>query len=183
VKTIASLRGKRAIVLDTSAFVAGFDPFSVSEEQYTVPAVKDEMARKSISSFKFETAEESGKIRVEEPNEHFLDTAKKTASQVGDTFFLSDVDLQVLALAFQLKACGYLPLIATDDYSIQNVAKQANIEFASLVTFGIRRRLEWLRYCPACHKTYSAGFKSSSCDICGTLLKRKPVREKQTSDQ
>jgi len=177
VKIIANLNGRRAIVLDTSAFVAGFDPFSVCEEQYTVPAVKDEIAQKSISGFKFETAEESGKIRVEEPDDQFLDAAKKTASQVGDAFFLSKADLQVLALAFQLKARGYLPLIATDDYSIQNVAKQAKIEFASLGTFGIRRRLEWLRYCPACHRTYPADYKSSRCKVCGTELKRKSLKK------
>ena len=182
-KTVAILNGRKAIVLDTSAFVAGFDPFSVCEEEYTVPAVKNEIAQKSICSFKFETAEESGKIRVEDPENQFLNIAKRTASQVGDAFFLSKADLQVLALAFQLKACGYIPLIATDDYSIQNVAKHAKIEFASLATFGIRRRLEWLRYCPACHKTYSASFKSSNCDICGTMLKRKPARQKNTSDQ
>jgi UPF0271 protein len=177
-----SANGKRAIILDTSAFVAGFDPFSICEEEYTVPAVKDEIARKSISEFRFETAEESGKIKIQKPDEEFLETAKRTASEVGDTFFLSDADLQVLALAFQLRANGYSPLIATDDYSIQNVAKQAKIEFASLVTFGIRRRLQWMRYCPACHKTYSANFKSSSCDICGTLLKRKPLRQTNASD-
>ena len=176
-KIIANSR-KRVIVLDTSALVAGFDPFSISEEQYTVPAVKDEITRKSISVFRFETAEENGRIKVEKPSDQFLEIAKKAASEVGDAFFLSEADLQVLALAFQLRACGYLPLIATDDYSIQNVAKQAQIEFAPLVTFGIRRRLEWLRYCPACHKTYSAHSKSSSCDICGTKLKRKPIKRK-----
>jgi UPF0271 protein len=175
VKTIANL-GKKAIVLDTSALVAGFDPFSISEEQYTVPAVKDEITRKSTSVFRFETAEENGRIKIEKPADQFLQAAKRTASEVGDAFFLSETDIQVLALAFQLKACGYVPLIATDDYSIQNVAKQAQIEFAPLVTFGIRRRLEWLRYCPACHKTYSAQSKSSNCDICGTELKRKPIR-------
>lgn len=172
-----STNGKRAVILDTSAFVAGFDPFSICEEQYTVPAVKEEIARKSISEFRFETAEENGKIKIEKPEGEFVEKARRTASDVGDTFFLSDADVQVLALAFQLKANGYSPLIATDDYSIQNVAKQAKIEFASLATFGIRRRLQWMRYCPACHKTYSANFKSSSCDICGTLLKRKPLRQ------
>jgi UPF0271 protein len=117
---------------------------------------------------------ESGRLKVKAPSGEFLNRAKASAATVGDSFFLSETDLQVLALALELKVAGYNPQIVTDDYSIQNVAKQAQIEFAPLVTFGIRRRLEWLRYCPACHKTYSAHSKSSSCDICGTELKRKP---------
>lgn len=176
-KPITSPTGKKAIVLDTSALVAGFDPFSICEEQYTVPAVKDEIMRKSISGFRFETAQESGKVKIENPDEQFLEAAKKVASEVGDAFFLSKADIEILALALQLRAGGYSPLIATDDYSIQNVAKQAHIEFAPLATFGIRRRLEWMRYCPACHKTYSNSYGSSKCEICGTDLKRKPLRK------
>ncbi len=36
------------MVLDTSAFLAGFDPFSLSEEQVTVPSVEEEIIRNSI---------------------------------------------------------------------------------------------------------------------------------------
>jgi UPF0271 protein len=176
VKTLRNLSGKRVIVLDTSALIAGLDPFSMSEEQYTVPVVRDEITEKSVLEFRFKMAEESGKIKVESPDEQFLEKARSAASEVGDAFFLSEADLQVLALALELRARGHSPLIATDDYSIQNVAKQVGMEFAPLATFGIRRRLLWLRYCPACHKRYPATYRSSKCEVCGTDLKRKPLR-------
>ena len=165
-------------MLDTSAFVAGLDPFLIDDEQFTVPAVKDEIAENSTLGFRLETAEENGKVKVENPDKTYLEKAKNWAKEVGDLFFLSAADLQVLALALELKSRGYSPLIATDDYSIQNVAKKVEIAFAPLATFGIRRRLQWLRYCPACHKTYSASYKSSKCEVCGTQLKRKPLRTK-----
>ena len=169
---------ERVIVLDTSAFVAGFDPFSIGEEQFTVPAVGEEIIGNSMVSVRLKTALESGKLKVRAPKEVFMDKVKASATLVGDAFFLSEADLQVLALALELKTCGYSPLIATDDYSIQNVANQMNIEFASLATFGIRFRLSWIRYCPACHKRYSANYKSERCGVCGTKLKRKPLRKK-----
>jgi len=165
-------------VLDTSALVAGLDPFLIDDEQYTVPAVKDEIAENSTLGFRLNTAEESGKVKVENPDKTYLEKAKDSAKEVGDLFFLSVADLQVLALALELKSRGYSPLIATDDYSIQNVAKQVEIAFAPLTTFGIRHRLQWLRYCPACHKTYPASYRASKCDVCGTQLKRKPLRTK-----
>ena len=170
--------GKRAIVLDTSAFLAGFDPFSIGEEQYTIPMVKQEITRGSMSWVRFKTAVESGKLKVKTPDKIFLDDAKKSAKIIGDTFFLSETDLQILALALELKTHGYFPLIATDDYSIQNVANQLGIEFASLSTFGIRFQLQWIRYCPACHKRYPADYRFKKCEICGTELKRKPVKKK-----
>ena len=164
------------MVLDTSAFVAGFDPFSVSEDQVTVPKVEEEIKSNSMSWVRFKTAVENGKVKIKAPSEEHWNKVKASAKKVGDSFFLSETDLQILALASELKAEGYTPQIVTDDYSIQNVATQLGIEFVSLATFGISRLLEWVRYCPACHRKYPADYNSTKCEVCGTELKRKPRR-------
>ncbi len=162
------------MVLDTSAFVAGFDPFSVSEDQATVPKVEEEIRDSSMSGMRFKTAIENGKLKVKTPSEEYWNKAKASADTVGDSFFLSETDIQILALALEFKASGCTPKIVTDDYSIQNVATQMGIEFVSLATFGIRRLLEWVRYCPACHREYPPDCKFTTCIVCGTALKRKP---------
>ena len=164
------------MVLDTSAFLAGFDPFSVSEDQVTVPKVEDEIKGNSMTWVRFKTAVENGKVKIKAPSEDAWNRAKASANKVGDSFFLSETDLQILALALEFKAEGCTPQIVTDDYSIQNVATQIGIEFVSLATFGIRRLLEWVRYCPACHREYPADYNSTTCPVCGTPLKRKPRR-------
>jgi len=168
---------KGVFVLDTSAFLAGFDPFSSGTEQVTVPKVEEEILRNSMIKLRFETAIESGKVKIKKPTQELSDSAKTSASKVGDSFKLSEADLQLLALALELKAEGYTPQIITDDYSIQNVATQMGIGFLALTTFGIRRLLEWIRYCPACHREYPANGKTNDCQICGTELKRKPRRK------
>jgi rRNA maturation endonuclease Nob1 len=164
------------MVLDTSAFLVGFDPFSVSETQVTVPKVEDEIRANSMSWVRFKTAVENGKVKVKAPSEEYWNKAKASAKKVGDAFFLSETDTDLLALALELKAGGYTPQIVTDDYSIQNVATQLSIDFVSFATFGITRLLEWIRYCPACHRKYPADYKSTTCEVCGTELKRKPRR-------
>lgn len=158
--------------------MTGFDPFSISEEQYTVPAVKEEIRENSMAWVRFKTAVENEKLKVRTPGKIFTDRVKSSATFVGDAFFLSEADLQVLALALELKVYGYSPLVATDDYSMQNVADQMDIEFTSLATFGIRFRLQWIRYCPACHKKYPADYKSRRCEVCDTELKRKPIEKR-----
>ncbi len=175
-KSQADNKCKRIIVLDTSAFVAGFDPFSLSEEQVTVPKVEEEIRRNSIIKTRVEMALESGKLKVKAPSEEFANRIKTPANKAGDSFKLSEADMQLLALALELKESGYTPQIITDDYSIQNVATQIGVEFLALSTFGIKRLLEWVRYCPACHREYPADCKTKECQVCGTELKRKPRR-------
>lgn len=126
---------------------------------------------------RFKTAAESGKLVVKTPSSVFLEKVNESSKVVGDVLFLSEVDKQVLALALELKSFGENPLIVTDDYSIQNVANQLGLEFASLITFGIRYRLNWAIYCPACHRKYPSDFKSKTCVACGTGLKRKPLKK------
>jgi len=181
VKSSLNKTGRRAIVIDTSALIAGFDPFSINEEQYTAPNVRDEITEHTMPWLRFKTAMESGKVRIKKPQKTFLERTKVFASAMGDSFFLSETDLQVLALALELRTDGYSPLIATDDYSIQNVASEMNIEFAPLSNFGIRRRLQWIRYCPGCHRRYPANYKSPRCQVCGTRLKRKPLKRNRVN--
>jgi UPF0271 protein len=180
-KELEGNKVRRVAVLDTSAFIAGFDPLSITEEQYTVPMVKDEITGNSMSEVRLKAAVENGKLKIKMPCQTFLEQARASATLVGDTFFLSGTDLQVLALALELKTHGYSPLIITDDYSIQNVADHMRIPFTPLATFGIQLRLQWIRYCPACHRKYAADCKSRTCVVCGTQLKRKPLRRSDLS--
>lgn len=171
------MREKRILILDTSAFIAGFDSLSVDDKQYSVPVVEKELVPNSLPWVRFKTAVDSGKIKLKAPSARFLNKVKESSKRVGDVLFLSKVDLQVLALALEQKKAGYDPLIVTDDYSIQNVANQMRVNFAPLTTFGIRFRLYWVLYCPACHKKYSSDYRSKTCEICGTKLKRKPLKK------
>lgn len=166
---------KRAIVLDASAFISGFDPLSVEDEQYSVPSVRHELPEDSLPSLRFDTACERERLRLIHPDPHFLDEVKNLSKEAGDLRFLSEADMQILGLAMQLKKDGRDPLIVTDDYSIQNMAKKIGVDFAPLITFGIRFYFKWLLYCPACHKKYPPDYRSRKCEVCGTILKRKPL--------
>jgi endoribonuclease Nob1 len=168
------------MVLDTSAFIGGLDPFTIREEQVAPPMGEEEVKRNSMTLLRFGTAVESGRLKLFGPSQQFLGQVKACATSLGDSFFLSETDVQVLGLALEIRSRGDVPTIVTDDYSIQNVATQLGLSFVSLATFGIKRVLTWIRYCPACHKTYPANCKAKECQICGTELKRKPQRTHQT---
>lgn len=155
----------------------------MNEKQVTTPKVQEEIRSNCMIQMRFQTAVDSGRLTVRDPSEGSMRSIEASAISVGDTFFLSETDKQVLALALEIKASGRDPQIITDDYSIQNVATKLGIEFASLATFGIRRLLEWMRYCPACHREYPADYPSTQCTVCGTELKRKPRKKLRTLKQ
>ena len=96
---------KRAVVLDTSAFVAGFDSFALGDEQFTVPKVEEEIRRNSMVKMRLEMAIESGKLKVKAPSQESAAKAKVSSNEVGDSFKLSETDKQLLALAVELKDC------------------------------------------------------------------------------
>lgn len=170
------MSNKHVVILDTSAFVSGFDPFTTQEEQFVPPKVEAEVKRNSMTLLRFSMAVESNRLKILEPSPQFVKIVKECATSLGDSFFLSDTDMQVLALALEIKEKGDIPQIVTDDYSIQNVATKLGVNFVSLATLGIKRVLSWIRYCPACHRTYSSNYKNVECPVCGTQLKRKPQK-------
>jgi UPF0271 protein len=166
------------LVLDTSAFVAGFDPLSVEDAQFSVPEVGEELTRNTLPWIRFKTAVERGKLRIKAPRPEFRERIKAKSKTTGDFLVLSNADKQVLALALELRADGSNPQIITDDYSLQNVANLLQVKFAPLVTFGIRYRFNWMLYCPACYRKYPQDYTRRSCKTCGTELKRKPVTKR-----
>ncbi len=168
----------RAVVLDASAFIAGLDPFSLEGEVFTVPGVKAEVGPSAMGSLRLRMAEESGKLVVRAPSREALEKAREASAYMGDVIKLSEVDLELIALAIELREEGYEPVLATDDYAIQNVAERVGIAYTPLATFGIRERLRWEVYCPACYRRYPPDVDFRECPVCGTPLKRKPVRKR-----
>jgi len=169
--------GQRAIIVDTTAFIAGFNVYSVHGDVYSVPEVEKELTGDFISKLRLKMAIEDGRLKLREPSAQALSKARETALEMGDFLYLSEVDMKIIALAVQLKNEGYMPEIITDDYAIQNIARRLNVKYASVITYGIKHQLRWVLYCPACHRKYPPDYKSEICENCGTKLKRKPIKE------
>ncbi len=166
---------KRMMVLDTSAFISGFDPFAIQAPQFSVSEVRHELSPNTLPWTRFNAAVDNRRLVVKTPKAEYVNKVEASSKTVGDLLFLSEADKQVLALALELKDEGNRPQIVTDDYSIQNVANQLGIDFAPLITLGIRYRFRWTLYCPACHRKYPADYQAKHCQICDTRLKRKPL--------
>lgn len=165
---------RRALVLDTSAFIAGLDPAMVGDETYTVPEVELELTEESTSKLRLMALIEGGFIKIIEPEPKYIEIIKSISGRIGDLASLSETDIKVLALAAQLKDQGYDVVVVTDDYSMQNTAERAGLKYAPLANLGIRYQFHWIIRCPACGKRYPSDRKEMVCDDCGTQLEKRP---------
>ncbi|MCK5548283.1 MAG: nucleic acid-binding protein [Thermoplasmata archaeon] len=147
-------------VLDTSALISGED-FLDGEFFTTFSAVKE--ARKkgitpqlqSILTIRI-TSKEPSKDHVEEVAVH----ARKT----GDIERLSPTDIEILALAKELGA-----VVLSDDYSIQNLAKEMGIPYHGILIKEIEEKIYWTYRCRGCGKFFEEPQKT--CPVCGSKLR------------
>lgn len=173
--------GERVLVLDTSALIMGLDPSALRLPVYTAPSVGDELIPDTPPFMRYSMSQATGSLIVKEPGESAMKAVREASDQAGDSGVLSKADVEVLGLAFELKKAGLMPTIVSDDYAIQNISEVLVVEHASLATFGITRKFDWIYYCPACFRKYPPESVERVCRVCGTGLKRKVVRQERAS--
>ena len=172
----------KALVLDTSALIMGLDPLGLEFQSYTVPEVTEELRDQAGPSYRVAISTSSGKLKIQSPTSQSLKRIRGCAEALGDKVVLSKADASVLALALDLFGEGGSPIVVSDDYAVQNVAEGIGIAYQSLATLGIRQKFEWAYYCPACFKRYPGG-EVEVCQVCGTKLKRKPMRKQSARNR
>ncbi|HZD12154.1 MAG TPA: hypothetical protein VE177_01370, partial [Candidatus Binatus sp.] len=121
----------RVLVLDTSAFIMGFDPTGKGDA-YTVHRVEDELAQGTMPYLRFRLSREKGSLVVRVPSDDARRTVEATTSRTGEAGFLSAADRDVVALALDLKIEGHDPIVVSDDYGVQNLSEHLNLGYGAL---------------------------------------------------
>jgi len=103
-------------------------------------------------------------LKVSQATAVSLSKVKDAAKGTGDSSRLSSTDMGVLALAYEIGAA-----VATDDYSIQNLASVLGIEFISMNMKGITRVVRWNYLCTGCGKVFKE--PHPDCPVCGSPLR------------
>ncbi|HQQ25492.1 MAG TPA: PIN domain-containing protein [Methanomassiliicoccales archaeon] len=103
-------------------------------------------------------------IKVSQATTASLSKVKEAARGTGDSSRLSRTDMEVLALALELRAA-----VVTDDYSIQNLAAVLGVEFMPMSMKGITKVLRWNYLCTGCGKVFKE--PQPDCPVCGSPLR------------
>ncbi|NPA86136.1 MAG: hypothetical protein GXO42_01930 [bacterium] len=151
-------------VLDASALINLKSINLNIGELVTTPKVAEELKDYHVNMVK-----ESGLLKIYLPSKHYLEKVKQLAEKRGFLARLSSADIELLALALELKEAGKETILLTDDYCVQNIAALLGVSFMPVIRKGIKRVIRRFRYyCPACGH-YSA---QPTCPYCGERCRR-----------
>jgi len=167
----------KVYIIDTSALLSG-KPIHIQDGvMITTPGVSAELKPGGRDYRTFELLQEKG-LTTESPSKESTIKVKKTAQETGDLQRLSPADIEILALALDIKNDDQKePIILTDDYSIQNIAHTLSLSFQNMSQRKITKKFKWLCRCPGCGKQLTEPRKT--CPVCGTETRLVP-QKKQT---
>jgi UPF0271 protein len=180
---IAQNQKKNSILIfDANIFLIGIDFNVIPQKIYTVPKILEELMVEKYASRnrnimnRVNVAIERGNLIIKEPMNKSLIQVQRSSYKTGDIRALSEADKQLIALALELKDLFDNDVILyTNDYSIQNCCKELNIHFESIIKKGIRRKINFEVYCPHCKTLYDTSKLNDLCEVCGSILKRRPI--------
>jgi len=134
---------KRCLVLDTTALLAAIQLSMAPMDGNTVLLTTSsnvEEVKDFENRSKLEVALEIGRIVVKDPDPRYVEKVVEVAKRVGSLGKLSFTDLQLVALALELRDEGMEVVVLSDDYHVQNLLAHLGIEFRALRTPGIREK-------------------------------------------
>jgi len=143
-------------ILDTCAFLTQNHP---EGEIATISEIESELNNRQSKQY-FTNMKEIG-LKIREPKVDSIENIRKNSEETGDLGVLSNIDLKILALAYEMHG-----IIVSDDFAIQNVALHMGVEFTSCSGNEIKELRKWKYRCSACRA--EAREKMDSCSVCGS---------------
>ncbi len=170
---------EKAFVIDASAIFNGILSHNLHGKKYLPQCVTYEIEGMHRGEALLEEIAVKKDVIVTIPDKTAFTEVNHQANETGDIAELSECDMSVVAVAFELQSKNNLVEIITDDYDIQNLANYMGIPYKGIYWKGITQIHVYSWVCTGC------GFKSkkqmNSCFECGSTMKKKVQRKKKRS--
>lgn len=143
----------------------------------TVPSVLEEIIDQKNEIF-LDLVLAQKSLEIVSPKDQNVIFVRKEACEHLGEINLSETDIDLVALALELKKEGKNVLICTHDLSVQNLANFLGLKFWGEKK--IKKQIEWEFRCRGCRRTYSnkelEELKIDVCSVCGSKLRRFPSK-------
>ncbi len=170
---MAESENKVICIVDTSLLLFGTLIPRKEIEYITSPKVVEEIYKTDLKREIVEGYIANNRLRVEKPDDKFLEKAENVAREIGELSKLSQADVDILALAIKYSG-RHRVIVFTDDYSIQNILENLGIEYRPIRRKIKERVSRWRFRCKKCGEKYQNDIQI--CPICGGEVIRRRER-------
>ncbi len=143
-------------ILDSCAFFSQIHP---DGKIATVSNIENELINRQSKQY-FSNLKHKG-LEIREPSPKSEIYVRKKAQETGDLDVLSEIDIKILSLGYELKGT-----IISDDFAIQNVSLYMKLNSISCNGKEIKELRKWKFKCSACNLV--SNNKEKSCSVCGS---------------
>ena len=155
------------LVIDAAIFIQGLDVEGVTSPK-VLEEIKDPESRLFVESLI-----SVGKVKVMVPSRESIEAVKRKALETGELGELTEADIEILALAYELKG-----EIFTDDYNLQNIATLLGLNFRTLKR-GIKKVIKWRYVCIGCGRKFETQPSDNICPECGSRVRLLPKKKRK----
>ncbi len=159
----------KVYIIDTSAILSGKVLDFTDASMVTTFNISSEVKPGGKDYQNFLYLKDKG-LQFRIPSDESIQKVENNSKKTGDKGRLSKVDIEILALALDVKQKNENVVVLSDDYSIQNLASELKIKFESISQKGITKKLKWGVKCSGCGKKFKEDI--NVCPICGSHTKK-----------
>lgn len=169
---------QKTFVLDASAIFNGIFAQKLLGNKLVTECVIYEIQGMLRGEVFLEQISQRNDIIQTNPTQNATQEIMKIASETGDISELSPCDIEIIALAYELKQSGAETILITDDYDIQNLADHLGLKFRGIYWKGITHIHDYYWLCIGCGAKSQE--KRTHCIECGSEVRRKTIRKKKS---
>jgi rRNA maturation endonuclease Nob1 len=162
-------------VLDTGVLVSTWTDRNVDSTFVTTPTIIGEV-RNRLSRFRAETLFLLDRMEERTPNDDDVRRVESASTSAGDKSVLSQNDIELIALALTISNEVTDTTLVSTDFAVLNTASHLglkildpNKKFGQKITWGMR--------CPACNYKSKIPTRETECPVCGTEMRRSPLKK------
>ena len=119
------------------------------------------------------------RLQEDYPDLESIKAVHDAASKTGDKSVLSEVDIEIIALAHSKISLGIAATLVSTDLAVLNTARHLKISILD-PSGKFKHEIIWSLKCPACNHKSRSKAKELECPVCGTLMRRVVQRRRKT---
>lgn len=111
------------------------------------------------------------RLQEDFPAPESLKAVRLAADKTGDKSVLSEVDIEIIALAHSKKSLGATTTLVSTDLAVLNTARHLGLTVLD-PSRRFKHEIVWALKCPACKHKSRFRTTNLECPVCGTIMRR-----------